>query len=49
MQVAVIKTTQPATDLDIHSLLTSDPLSMNGTSAAPTNEFVFSQQQDPEL
>ena len=49
VQVAVIKATQSTTDLDIHSLLTSDPLSMNGTSAAPTNEFVLSQQQDPEL
>ena len=49
VQVAVIKATQPATDLDIHSLLTRDPLSINGTSAAPANEFVLSQQQDPEL
>ena len=32
-----------------YSLLTRDPLSINGTSAAPANEFVLSQQQDPEL
>lgn len=49
VQIAVIQTTQPATALDIHSLLGRHHSLTNSASSAPTNEFALSQQQDPEL
>ena len=49
VQIAAIQTTQPATDLDIRSLLGRHHSLTNSASSAPTNEFALSQQQDPEL
>ena len=49
VQVAGIQTTWPATKLDIRSLLACDHSSINSAGAASGNEFVLSQQQDPEL
>ena len=49
MQIAAIQTTQPANELDIHSLLGRHHSLTNGASSAPINEFALSQQQDPEL
>ena len=49
VQIAAVQTTQPATKLDIRSLLGRHHSLTNGASSAPTNEFALSQQQDPEL
>ena len=49
VQIAAIQTTQPATELDICSLLGRHHSLTNSASSAPTNEFALSQQQDPEL
>ena len=49
VQIAAIWTTQPATKLDIRSLLGRHHSLTNSASSAPTNEFALSQQQDPEL
>ena len=49
VQIAAIQTTQPATELDIRSLLGRHHSLTNSASSAPKNEFALSQQQDPEL
>ena len=49
VQIAAIQTTQPATELDIRSLLGRHHSLTNSASFAPTNEFALSQQQEPEL
>ena len=49
VQIAAIHTTQPATELDIRSLLSRHHSLTDSANSAPTNEFALSQQQDPEL